>query len=283
MPETYFAPVSVLNLDKTFSCGQCFRWDRQDDGAFYGAAYGRTLRLWNADGRVFCNAPEPDLPFWRRYFDLDTNYAALESSFGGFPWLRGCMAYGRGIRILRQEPWEVLCSFILSQCNNIPRIKAIIRTLCAQYGETLPDGLHAFPGAARLAPLSETALAPLHAGYRAAYILEAAKQIGSGALDLETLKSLSDEDARAQVKALPGVGCKVANCFLLYGLHKLESFPVDVWMRRALNAHFPPDFDPAALGPGAGLAQQYIFYYAREHGRAARRENCDCEKADQSA
>lgn len=283
MPKTDLAPVSALDLSKTFSCGQCFRWDRRDDGAFYGAAYGRTLKLWNADGRVFCDAPGADLPFWRRYFDLDTNYAALESAFAGPPWLHDCMAYGRGIRILRQEPWETLCSFILSQCNNIPRIRAIIRTLCVQYGEKLPHGLYSFPDAARLAPLSEAAFAPLHAGYRAAYILEAAKQVGSGALDLEALKSLPDEDASAQIKTLPGVGNKVANCFLLYGLHKLGSFPVDVWMRRALNEHFPPDFDPLTLGPGAGLAQQYIFYYEREHGKAPKRENCDCCDADQSA
>lgn len=279
MAKTYLARSTDLNLKKTFECGQCFRWDAREDGAFYGAAYGRALKLWEKDGFVFCDAPEKDLSFWRRYFDLDADYAALARPFAASPYLRECAAFGSGIRILRQEPWEALCSFLISQCNNIPRIKAILRALCGTYGEPLAHGLHSFPSPARLAPLSEADLAPLRCGYRTAYIVEAAKRVDEGLFDLDELEKLPEEEAFFKVRQLPGVGAKVANCFLLYGQHRMACFPVDVWMRRALDAHFPPDFDPATLGPGAGLAQQYIFYYAREHGKTPKRENCNHRKS----
>ena len=278
MSETFLAPASELNLKKTFECGQCFRWEAREDGGFSGVAYGRALTLCEENGAVYCDAAEHELSFWRRYFDLGADYAALESAFTSPPYLQSCTANGRGIRILRQEPWEALCSFLLSQCNNIPRIKKIVSVLCLRFGDELPGGQFAFPSASRLAPLSEAELSPLRAGYRSAYVLEAAKRVDSGALDLAALGALPGDEAFAKIRELPGVGEKVANCFLLYGLHKMERFPVDVWMRRALGAHFPPDYDPSVLGPGAGLAQQYIFYYERTHGRGPRTENCDrCE------
>ena len=277
MDGTFLASGTELDLIKTFECGQCFRWEAGPDGVWRGVADARELAVWETNGAVFCDAAGLDLPFWRRYFDLDTDYAAFEKAFIAPAYLRESVENGRGIRILRQAPWEALCSFILSQCNNIPRIKKIVTTLCRQFGDALPGGTFSFPSAARLAPLSEKDLAPLRAGYRTAYVLEAARRVDSGILDLAALAALPDEEAFAQVCALPGVGTKVANCFLLFGLHKLSRFPVDVWMRRALAAHFPPDFDPAVLGPGAGLAQQYIFYYERKRGRAPKTENCeDC-------
>ena len=277
MDGLFLASSSELDLKKTFECGQCFRWEAQPDGTYSGVACGKELRLRETDGAVFCGAPAAELPLWRRYFDLDTDYAAYEKRFTVPPYLRECTAYGRGIRILRQDPWEALCSFILSQCNNIPRIKKIVSALCRDFGSELPGGAFSFPSAARLAPLSVADLAPLRAGYRTSYVLAAARAVDSGALDLSALEALPDDEALEKVCTLPGVGVKVANCFLLFGLHKMSRFPVDVWMRRALTAHFPPDFDPGSLGPGAGLAQQYIFYYEREHGRAPKTENCeDC-------
>ncbi|MGI5978596.1 MAG: DNA-3-methyladenine glycosylase family protein [Oscillospiraceae bacterium] len=275
MDGNYLASGQELNLKKTFSCGQCFRWEAGTDGSYRGVAYGKALTLWETGGAVFCDAAADELPFWRQYFDLDADYAAFEKRFTDPPYLLECMAYGHGIRILRQEPWEALCSFILSQCNNIPRIQKIVAALCRCFGESLPGGQYTFPSAARIAPLSESDLAPLRAGYRTAYVLEAARRIDSGVLDLGALSVLPDEEVFSKIRGLPGVGAKVANCFLLYGLHKMSRFPVDVWMRRALAAHFPPDYDPAVLGPGAGLAQQYIFYYERGRGRFPKTENCE--------
>lgn len=277
MDGLFLASAAELDLTKTFECGQCFRWEKLPDGSCSGVAFGKELTLRETGGAVLCDAPADELALWRRYFDLDTDYAAFEKSFSSPPYLRKSVENGRGIRILRQEAWEALCSFILSQCNNIPRIKKIVAVLCRSFGDELPGGAFSFPSAARLAPLSERDLSPLRAGYRTAYVLAAARAVDSGALDLAALESLPDDEAFEKVSALPGVGTKVANCFLLFGLHKMSRFPVDVWMRRALAAHFPPDFDPGSLGPGAGLAQQYIFYYEREQGRAPKTENCeDC-------
>ncbi|MDR1131461.1 MAG: DNA-3-methyladenine glycosylase 2 family protein [Oscillospiraceae bacterium] len=256
-----------LDLKKTFECGQCFRWDADENGAYSGAACGKPLRIWADAENVYCDAPESALPFWRTYFDLGADYDKNARPFTGPEYLRACYEFGKGIRILRQEPWEALASFIISQCNNIPRIKKIISALCAAFGEALPGGMFAFPPAERLAPLAPGDLAPLKSGYRAAYILNAARAVADGSLNFNALRALPPEEAFLQVRQIRGVGDKVANCFMLYGLHSLDRFPVDVWMKRALARHFPKDFDPKNLGPCAGLAQQYIFYYARSGGR----------------
>lgn len=258
---------SELDLKKTFDCGQCFRWNLRADGSYLGVASGRAARLWAEDGSVYIDAPEGDMDFWREYFDMETDYAAARKSVELNDYLIDCARYGAGIRILRQEKWEALCSFIISQCNNIPRIKGIVERLCSMYGDEIEyEGmtLYSFPPPERLAGLTPEDLAPLRSGYRAAYMIDAARAVTEGALDLDSLAALPCAEARAELKKLNGVGDKVANCAVLFGLHRMDAFPVDTWMKKALKAHFPPDFDPAALGQYAGLAQQYIFYHARE-------------------
>ena len=267
------ASEQELNLIKTFECGQCFRWNADENGAFYGVASGKVLKIWQEDGQILCNAESGDLPFWRNYFDLEVNYSDSLHCFTEPEYLRSCADFGKGIRILRQEPWETLCSFIISQCNNIPRIKKIISALCAHFGEELQYGLYSFPSPESLAVLSEKDLEPLRSGYRASYILNAARAICEGSLDFNVLAVMSDEEAFAQVKKIHGIGDKVANCFMLYGLHRMDRFPVDVWMKRALERHFPKNFNPATLGIYAGLAQQYIFYYARTNEN---KDNLEC-------
>ena len=255
-----------IDLKKTFECGQCFRWDADKCGVYKGVSCGKALMLWEENGKVICSAHDVDIPFWRNYFDLDTDYSEKSLSFTEPPYLKVCAEFGAGIRILRQEPWEALCSFIISQCNNIPRIKKIIATLCGEFGSELAYGLNSFPTANQLAVLSERDLAPLRCGYRAAYILNAARAVSDGVLDFDALREMAPEEAFAEIKKIYGVGDKVANCFMLFGLHRMDRFPIDVWMKRALKEHFPSDFDPATLGSYAGLAQQYIFYYARTEG-----------------
>lgn len=268
MPDTMkseyiLAPASELSLKKTFECGQCFRWEADENGIYRGAAGGKALRIWENSGQVLCDAPEEDLPFWRNYFDLGIDYREKSLPFTEPPYLKLCADFGAGIRILRQEPWEALVSFIISQCNNIPRIKKIISSLCENFGGKLPCGLYSFPSASVLAALNEIDLAPLRSGYRAGYILAAARAVTNGELNFDALSTLPSDEAFAQVRRLYGIGDKVANCFMLYGLHRMDRFPVDVWMHRALERHFPRDFNPKVLGSYAGLAQQYIFYYAR--------------------
>ena len=271
LTEAYLLPESELDVVKTFECGQCFRWRPGEDGIYRGIASGRAARVYPRDGAVYIEAAEEDLPFWRDYFDLGTDYNAARESVEVCDYIRECAVYGAGIRILRQDKWEALCSFIISQCNNIPRIRGIVERLCELFGEEVdaPWGrAYAFPGPEVLAPLSEADLAPLRSGYRAKCIIEAARAAASGALDLEAVAEMPRaEDCRAALKRLPGVGDKVANCAVLFGLHRMDAFPIDVWVKKALREHMPPDFDPASLGEYAGLAQQYMFFRERERDK----------------
>lgn len=258
-------PTEELDIAKTFECGQCFRWNSDENGVYRGIAMGHAARIWAENGRVFVLSDAPER-FWRDYFDLDRDYAAISRAFDGGEYLVRCVDFGMGIRILRQEPWEALCSFIISQCNNIKRIKGIVERLCAMYGEKLEldgEAFYTFPSAHTLSCATEEELAPLRSGYRAAYIINAAIAVDSGALDLEGLIKTDYVTAKKELLKLSGIGEKVANCVVLFGLYHMEAFPIDVWIRRALKEHFPPDFDPAVLGGYAGLAQQYIFFYAR--------------------
>ncbi len=261
-----------LVLDKIFGCGQCFRWSKQQDGSYMGATGGRAARVSIKEGALHIDGSTPDdRAFWRNYFDMDTDYAAIRQRVAVCDYMTKAADFGAGIRILKQNRWETLCSFIFSQCNNITRITGIIERFCDLYGRPIPfEGgvIFDFPSPETVAGLTEAQLAPLKSGYRAPYVIEAARQVADGRLDLDKLSRLPSQQAREKLKKLPGVGDKVANCVLLFGLEKREAFPVDVWIRRALKENFPLDFDPAVFGPYGGIAQQYIFYYARSKGSA---------------
>lgn len=260
--------VEEMDIVKTFECGQCFRWNSDENGVYTGIAMGFPARVWAEEGSVYIRSSASEA-FWREYFDLERDYAAA-SRFQGGEYLDECVRYGMGIRILRQEPWEALCSFIISQCNNITRIKGIVERLCALWGDEIyfeGERFHAFPPAERIAMLEVEELAPLRCGYRAPYIISAARTVSRGDICLEELIDCDGAAAKKALLSLEGVGDKVANCVVLFGLRHMEAFPIDVWIRRALKEHFPPDFDPDTLGQYAGLAQQYIFYYARNNVR----------------
>ena len=259
-------PERLLSPYKTFECGQCFRWNPDGSGGYTGAASGRAARVFALGGTARVECEEADIGFWRDYLDMGTDYDAARESVMCGEYLTDCARTGEGIRILRQDKWEALCSFIISQCNNIPRIKSIVEKLCELFGEPFetPWGRrYAFPPAERVALLEEPELAPLHAGYRAPYIINAARAVASGEMDLDAAAGMDADAARAYLKTLSGVGDKVANCAVLFGLHRLDAFPIDVWIKRALREHMPPDFDPKTLGEYAGLAQQYMFFSER--------------------
>lgn len=268
--STVLCTAAQLNLEKTFECGQCFRWNL-NDGIYSGVAFGRAVKMWEEGGEIFITASVDEISqLWRGYFDLDLDYEGIRTGFDAGDYLRMCAEFGAGIRILRQDPWETVCSFIISQCNNIPRIKGIVETLCREFGERSMDetgeAYYCFPTAKTISRLEISDLAPLRCGYRAPYILNAARKISDGELDLEKLTHAGYDKALSELKKLDGVGDKVANCIILFGLHIMSAFPVDVWMKRALIEHFPRDFDPSTLGEYAGLAQQYIFYHSRSKG-----------------
>ena len=252
---------------KIFECGQCFRWNADEKSVYRGIAGGIPAKVYEVNGAYYIETvADAEESFWTSYFDFETDYAQARKSICIDEYMKRASDFGKGIRILRQDPWEALCSFIISQCNNIPRIKGIVERLCLHFGEEREfDGTvyRAFPDVSRIAALEPEELAPLRCGYRAPYIINAARAVDSGRLDLYELGKKDCETALEEIRSIRGVGAKVANCFILFGLHKLDAFPIDVWMKRALKEHYGGGFDPAVFGSFAGLAQQYMFYYAR--------------------
>ena len=265
--EVEVAGVCDFDLERIFECGQCFRWDADENGEYTGVALGRAARIRKCGQSVFISGTAAEfLSIWRDYFDLERDYAAIRRVLAVDDFMEKACEFGTGIRILRQDRWEALCSFIISQCNNIPRIKKIISALCEEFGDKFTfEGrdMYTFPAPQRLACLQPENLAPIRCGYRAEYIIDAARMVEGGTLDLEALSKLSPPEARAELKKVRGVGDKVADCAVLFGLHMLDAFPVDVWMKRAVAKNYGKGFDPAIFSPYAGVAQQYIFHYTR--------------------
>jgi len=259
--------VSDFDLERIFECGQCFRWNADENGVYTGIAFGIAARIFRDGDSIFISGTIDDFEsVWLDYFDLNRDYSAIRQGLCIDDFMMEATTQGAGIRILRQEKWEALCSFIISQCNNIPRIKSIISTLCREFGSAVMlDGetYYSFPSAQTVAELDVHALAPLRCGYRAQYIITAAKAVASGELNLDAISLISPLEAKATLKKLHGVGDKVADCVLLFGLNMLDAFPVDVWMKRAMAEHFEAGFDYRVFSPYAGVAQQYIFHYVR--------------------
>lgn len=244
--------------------GQCFRMDADGDGWSLIAA-GRRLRVAPAGAgrwRFSCSRAAFE-GFWRGYFDLDTDYGAFQRALEtADPFLRAAAERGSGVRILRQEPFETLICFLLSQRKSIPAIRTAVRALCARFGAPLRGGGSAFPTPAALAAAGEDALRACGLGYRAPYVAEAARRAACGALDFGALAALPDDGLEAVLRTLPGVGPKVAACVMLFGFHRLRAFPRDVWMNRAA-ALCGGDFALCGCGGFEGVVQQYIFCYAR--------------------
>lgn len=260
----------AISLPDTLDCGQSFRFSQNPDGSFSGVAGGRFATVSLSDSTLsvecFCrtgeSTPADCESFWRDYFDLNRDYDVLKLLFSSDETMKKAVAYCPGVRLLRQEPFEALCSFIISQNNNIPRIKGIISRLCECFGEPLPGGQFAFPIPAAIAGKTVEDLAPLRSGFRAKYLLDAAERVHNGSISLCGLSRLSYDDARVKLMEIKGVGPKVADCVLLYGMARVESLPRDVWIKRALEQLYPEGF-PEEFAPVAGIAQQYLFHYCR--------------------
>ena len=259
-----------FDLKKTFECGQCFRFDSTPDG-YEGVACGRLLCLSNKgdDIEITGVTKEEFESTFIGFFDLERDYTQIDSMLSRDAVLKPIIPFSTGIRILRQEPFEALTSFIISASNNIPRIKKIIGLLCESFGEKNTSGdrvYHSFPTAERLASLDVSELSVIRAGFRDKYILDCAKKVSSGEIDLDAVAKMPYESAARELMRINGVGQKVADCALLFGFGFLDSFPKDVWIKRVLKSYYNTE-DSSSLnfyGYG-GIAQQYLFYYAREN------------------
>ena len=249
-----------FDLDETLDCGQAFRFEKQDDGSYKGFAKDKFLHISKIKNGYLIEG-DGSKEFWLDYFDYKTDYNKLKKSYSKDKTLKSACAYAGGIRLLKQDAFESLISFIISQNNNIPRIKGIISRLCENFGKKTKNG-YAFPTVKDLSGVSEEDLSVLRAGFRTKYIVDAVKKVESKEIDLEKVSKMPLDEARQSLMSIKGVGPKVAECVLLYGMHKTEAFPIDVWVKRVLNTYYPKGF-PKEYKDTAGIAQQYLFHYVR--------------------
>lgn len=254
-----------FNLGLCLDCGQAFRWTLNNN-IWQGVAYGKFLEIEQTENElILYNCTEEDYNLiWKNYFDFDLDYKKILSSYNDEHLVTAIKEYN-GIRILRQEPWEALCSFIISQNNNIPRIKGIIERLCDNFGDG-ETGKKSFPSAERLSKLTVEDLAPLRAGFRAKYVIDAAQKVSNSEVDFNKIQENSIEFGREELQKIKGVGAKVAECTLLYGFHKLEAFPIDVWVKRIMAEMYPKGLPKCTKGT-EGIAQQYLFHWRRMQDR----------------
>lgn len=254
--------VEHLDIGLTLDCGQSFRWTKNENDQWEGIVNGKFLRL-SQDGdtiTLYDTTKEDVENIWKVYFDLDRDYKKIIESYTDENLITACKAYP-GIRILKQDEWEAICSFIISANNNIPRIKGIIERFCKAFGEDTGNG-YSFPSAQTVSKLTVEDLAPIRSGFRAKYIIDASQKIASKEVDIDKIKTLPFEDAKAELLKIKGVGEKVAQCALLYGFGRMEAFPVDVWVKRILEELYPNGL-PECMNGTQGIAQQYLFHWRR--------------------
>ncbi len=273
--------VSDFEPKHIFECGQCFRWNEEPDGSYTGVAYDRVINVKKTDNDViFSNTNIEDFNnIWFEYFDLGTDYGKLKKELSKDPILKKAIKFGEGIRILSQDEWEILTSFIISANNRIPMIKKAIELLSERYGEYIGEyngrKYYSFPTPDKLAKLTIEEVESCKTGFRAKYIVSAATIVSSKETDICRFKNLSTDDARKQLMQFSGVGPKVSDCIMLFSMRKYDAFPIDVWVKRVMEyfylkedskLNYIQQYGQNKFGKYAGFAQQYLFYYARELG-----------------
>lgn len=284
---THIQTIDCLNLKQIADSGQCFRMLPCPAGGYTIVSRGRLLRVSQEGNRVSFDCPQEDLSAWLTYFDCATDYAAILTSVDpNDNYLRAAAAAGRGIRILRQDPWEMIITFVISQQKTIPCIRRLVEDISRRWGQKIADGddknsaVYSFPTPKELARASLEELLDLKLGYRAKYIHRLSQDAAAGVLDLKKLETMEYGQAMEYLTGFYGIGKKVANCVCLFGLHHIEAFPVDTWIEKILLREYfsakkyrrtPKNrlYDTiladhfGRYGGYAGVLQQYIFYYER--------------------
>ena len=255
--------IEIIQLDfdlaETLDCGQAFRWEPIEskyECTYKGYFLNNPLIISQDKNKfIFHNTSAENFEkIWVKYFDLETDYGKIKNLLSTDKTLSKACEYAGGIRLLNQDFWESLCSFIISQNNNIPRIKGIISRLCEHYKH--------FPTALELSAETSESLGFLRAGFRAKYLVDAAQKVASGEINYSDIKNMPIDDARKVLMKIKGVGPKVAECVLLFGVHRTEAFPIDVWIKRVMEKFYPEGL-PECTKTIEGIAQQYLFHYIR--------------------
>jgi N-glycosylase/DNA lyase len=277
-------PVRDYDLAGTLESGQAFRWNFID-GGWNGVIPNHWVRLRADEFSITAEAAQPvtDWSWLTHYLQSELDLGAVMASFPDDEPIRAAVKACHGLRLLRQDPWECLASFILSSTKQIVQIRQIVSVLCERFGDPIPAApqyapAFGFPSPARLARASEAELRACKMGFRAPYLLETARAVTEAKINLEGLRELPVEIAREELVKLPGVGRKIADCVLLFAYGFQSAFPVDVWVIKALQKLYFPrrrasakrlrHFSETHFGPNAGYAQQYLFHYMRtKHGK----------------
>lgn len=277
--NTILKNADSFNISHIFDCGQCFRFNKSADNSYVGVAFGKAIMISEENGDIIlhCTDREDFENIWYDFFDMNTDYGKIKQTLSSDMIMAEAVKCGEGIRILRQDLWETVVSFIISQSNNIPRIKGIIERLCENFGDEIHymgQAYYTFPSYDTISRLTAEDLSVIRAGFRDKYILNVAKMFKSGTLTEEKLRKLSTADAKSALMSAKGIGNKVSDCILLFGLSRTEAFPIDVWIKRITeNCYFRSEqtiktvseFAEKKFGVLGGYAQQYLFFYAREN------------------
>ncbi|MBQ4111109.1 MAG: DNA-3-methyladenine glycosylase 2 family protein [Clostridia bacterium] len=261
-------------MRNTFDCGQCFRFNEQEDKSFIGVAFGKPVCFSEEENGIYIDNITPDEfnEKWLKFLDFERNYKIIKEKLSVDETMKKAIEFGGGIRILRQEFSECVISFIISQQNNIPKIKKAVEGFCRLFGEKISymgNDYYTFPRIETIKNITVSDLEPLKIGYRDKYIIDAIEKLNSGFLNCDELEKMSYKDAKERLLKVHGIGNKVADCILLFSLGKFDAFPTDTWIKKAMMELYGVDekniekYSKANFGEYSGFAQQYIFYYMR--------------------
>ncbi|WMJ76414.1 MULTISPECIES: DNA-3-methyladenine glycosylase family protein [unclassified Sedimentibacter] len=272
--------VRDFNIKHIFECGQCFRWNREEDGTYTGVIQNKVINVEQNDSDVIINnVTESDIDLIEEYFDLKTDYAEIKKRVDTDEIMSEAIKFGYGIRILNQDEWETMVSFMISANNRIPMIKKVIENLSAAFGNYIGNyrgrDYFSFPDAEQLSKAEVEKIQECKAGFRSPRIKEAAERFLNERDIVYNIKNTSYDEGLAYLKTYAGIGDKVANCVLLFSMRQFDTFPVDVWVRRVMQTLYVDKttkdvdirkFAENKFGEFSGYAQQYLFFYARENG-----------------
>lgn len=272
--------IRDFNITHIFECGQCFRWNREEDGSYTGVVKNKVINVLQQKNTVeFNNINTDDFDIIKNYFDFDTDYETIKNTLNTDEIMAEAIKFGEGIRILNQEEWETMVSFMISANNRIPMIKKVIENLSVSFGDYIGNyrgkEYFSFPTAERLSAAPVERILECKTGFRAPRIKAAATRFLTEKDKIYNIKNMSYDEGLAYLKTYKGIGDKVANCILLFSMKHFDTFPVDVWVRRVMQTLYVSKetkdadirkFAENKFGKYSGFAQQYLFYYARENG-----------------